>query len=265
MPNYEELLAGLQPVGKALKDASGAAVRLQKTLQKNLDTGNLTEAKKNLAALGDAIDQLSAAREQAESELDGFDTRAYFAGGAFTRQLLEACAEKGIDVKGEKGVYEMFPFKIRVLGDEERAGEVYMDRKKIPSCRPAYVAETVRAGQAKLYNAAFREAAFLAELAEGYETACLKSGARIGSTLALNKVYKCMAPMARSRKEYDLQAFAFDLARLYEAGPQAWVTKDGRRFDFGTSRDGSSGIRVLSKAGVESYISTLRMLHTQSE
>lgn len=261
MLNYEDLAASLLPTEKAMKDAASAAARLQKALQKNVDAGNLTEAKKNLSALDDAIVQLNAAVDEARSEIEGFDTQAYFADGTFTRQLLGACEERGIDVRGEKGVYEMFPFKIRVLGDEERQGEVYMDRKKIPSFRPAYVAETIRAGQAKLYNAAFKELPFMTELADAYEITCLKTGARIGSTQALNKIYKSMVPMARSRKEYDMQAFAFDLARLYETGPEAWVTKDGRRYTFGTSRDGASGIRVLSRSGVESYISTLRPLN----
>ena len=71
--------------------------------------------------------------------------------------------------------------------------------------------------------------------------------------------------MARARKDYDMQAFAFDLARLYEEGPDAWVTKNGAQYAFGTSRDGASGIRVLSRAGVESFISTLRSLNSGNE
>lgn len=265
MLNYEELLGRVQPVEKSIKDAAGAAARWQKALQKNVDTGNLAEAKKNLAAIAEAIVQLNAAAEQAREMIDGFDTQAYFANGDFTRQLLDACKDKGVDVRGEKGVYEMFPFKIRVVGDEERTGEVYMDRKRLPSIRPAYIAETIRSSQAKLYSANFKELPFMTELADAYETTCLKSGARIGSTQTLSKIYKSMAPMARSRKEYDIQAFAFDLARLYEAGPDAWVTKDGVRYTFGTSRDGASGIRVLSATGVESFISTLRPLNERGE
>ena len=60
-----------------------------------------------------------------------------------------------------------------------------------------------------------------------------------------------------AKKDYDAVAFAFDLARAYEKGPEAWVTKKGERFDLGTSRNGS-GYRVLSSTGVETFISTLR-------
>lgn len=260
MQNYEDLAAALQPMEKALKDSAGTVTRLQKAIQKNTETGNLTEARKNLTALGAAIEQLRARYQDIDGAVGGFDTGAYFASGDFTRQFLDACGERGMDVKGETGVYELFPFKVRIQGDEEHPGEIYMNRKKIPSVRPSYAAEVIRQGQAKLYSAPFRESEFMNELADAYETACLKSGARSGSTQALNKVYRCLAPTNRARREYDQQAYAFDLARLYEAGPEAWVTKDGVHFTFGTSRDGKSGVRVLSRSGVESFISTLRPL-----
>ena len=265
MLNYEDLFNTLQGMDKSLKDSAGAVARLQKAIQKNTETGNLAEVKKGLSALSEAVEQLKARAAAMDAEVNGFDTKAYFTEGDFTRQLLEACGEKGIDVKGEKGVYEMFPYKVRILSDEEHAGEVYIDRKKAPSCRPAYVAELIRAGQSKLYAAPFKAAAFMNELADAYEITCLRAGARIGSNQTLTKVYKSMVPMARARKDYDMQAFAVDLARLYEAGTEAWVTKNGVQYTFGTSRDGATGIRVLSRTGVECFISTLRPLNSAQE
>jgi hypothetical protein len=103
----------------------------------------------------------------------------------------------------------------------------------------------------------------MSELADAYELACLKSNARIGSTQSLDKIYKFLAPTARARKDYDKQAYAFDLARLYEKGTDAWISKSGKRYYFGTSRDGKSGIRVLSSSGVESFINTLKMVMEQ--
>ena len=262
MLNYEDLFRTLQALDKNLKDSSGAVVRLQKAIQKNTEIGNLAEIKKGLAALNAAVEELRSSAAAMETEVNGFDTKAYFTDGDFTRQLLEACAAQGIDVRGDKGIYEMFPFKVRVLSDGENPGEVYIDRKKAPSCRPAYVANLIKSNQTRLYAAPFKAAAFMNELADAYEITCLRAGARIGSTQALNKIYKNMVPMARARKEYDSQAFAFDLARLYEEGPDAWVDKSGAHYTFGTSRDGASGIRVLSRSGVESFISTLRLLNT---
>lgn len=264
MQNYEELFTAAQPVQKALKDAAASATRVQKNMQKSLDTGNLAEAKKNLAALKDISAALEGGIAEAESQLAAFDTRDYFVSGDFTRQLLDALAKQNLDVKGEKGVYEVFPFKVRVLGDEEHAEEIYLDRKKVYSYRPEYIADMIGRNRAKLYSASFNAMSFMNELADAYETARLRTDARKGSNIALAKVYKYMAPTARARKEYDAQAFAFDLARLYELGPDNWVTKSGDRFDFGTSRNGS-GYRVLSRTGLETYISTVRALQTAEE
>ena len=260
MQNYEELYGALQPLEKALKDSAVAVTKQQKAIQKNTETGNLAEVKKSLEAIAEAAKTLQEGIDAVRSEIDSFDTRAYFADGDFTKQLLEACAEKGVDVRGETGVYEMFPFKVRIIGDEEHDSEIWVNRKKLPSFRPSFVAESIHADQARLYNAKFNEQTFMTELADAYELACLKSNARTGSTQSLDKIYKFLAPTARARKDYDKQAYAFDLARLYEKGTDAWVSRTGRKYYFGTSRDGKSGIRVLSSSGVESFINTLKMI-----
>ena len=261
--NYEELYAELAELEKELKESVGTVTRLNKKLVKGMESGGLTDMKKDLQQFLNAADLLKERTAAFDEAVNAFDTKEYFKSGDFTEQLLKACAEKGIDVIGEKGVYEMFPYKVRVYGDDEHAEEVWINRKKAASFRPSAVAETIRAGQEKLYKANFNVLSFMTELADAYETTCLKSGSRPGSTIALTKIYKTMTPMARARKEYDMQAFSFDLARLYEAGPEAWVTKTGKTFTFGTSRDGKSGIRVLSRTGVESYITTLRPIATE--
>lgn len=265
MQNYEELYAALQPLERALKDSATSVTKHQKAIQKNTDTGNLAEVKKSLEALAEAAKALEERIAAVREEIGGFDTQSYFAEGDFTRQLLDACREREIDVRGETGVYEMFPFKVRIVGDEEHDGEVWINRRKLPSCRPSFVADLIRAEQTKLYNAKFNEVSFMTELAEAYETTCLKAGARIGSTQSLDKIYKCLTPTARARKDYDKQAYAFDLARLYEKGTDAWVSKTGNRYYFGTSRDGKSGIRVLSSTGVESFINTLRFVKQDAD
>ena len=266
MQNYETFFGDIQNASKAVKDASGLAVRQQKAIAKNLETGNLTDVRKTLAALLETVSLLKGQTEALQAQVDSFDVQEYFVSGDFTRQLLDQCGEKQIDVKGEKGVYEMFPYKVRVLGDDEHTGEVWLDRKKVQSCRPSFVAETIRAGQARLYAAKFNPVPFMNELAEAYEITCLRAGQRMGSSQPLAKIYKNMVLTAQGRKEYDMQAFAFDLARVYEMGPEAWKSEKFRTsYDFGTSRDGKTGIRVLSRGGTESYISTLNLINTVQE
>lgn len=258
--NYEELYEVLQKKEKDLKDSVNTVTRLNKRIVKETESGNLAEMRKDLEQILQAIDELKVNAAAVEETVSGFDAREYFASGDFARQLLQACEEREINVIGEKGVYEMFPYRIRIYGDDEHPEEVWINRKKISSVRPAEVADTVKKGQEKLYKAKFKETTFMTELAEAYDTTCLKNNSRNGATIALTKIYKTMVPMARSRREYDMQAFSFDLARLYELGTDYWISKDGRQFTFGTSRDGKSGIRVLSRTGVESFITNIRPL-----
>ena len=260
--NYEELYGSLTPLEKNLKESVAALTRSQKAIAKCTEEGNLTELGKNLSLISEAVAALSASAEAIGRELDGFNTLEYFKCGDFTRQLLEECAKEGIDVRGEKGVYEMFPYKVRIYGDDEHAQEVWINRKKQATFRPKALAAAIKTGQEKLYKNKFNEVSFMNELADAYDTACAKFAIRQGAQIMLTRLYKVMTPMARARKEYDLQAFAFDLAKLYELGPEKWITKSGRRFDFGTSRDGS-GIRVLSSTGVESYINTIRLMNAE--
>ena len=263
MQKYENLMETLKPLQKSIKDGAAATVSAQKKIAKDIETGNLTEARKLLEGLKEIATQLITQTEALEEGLNTFDVQDYYVSGDFTRQLLEACESRNIDVKGDKGVYEMFPYKIRVVGDAERTGEVWMDRKKVQSCRPAFVADLVKKGQDKLFAAKFDAGVFISELAEAYEVYCVRNGQRVGSAQKLTQIYKCLVPMARSRKEYDMQAFALDLSRAYAEGPDAWISKTtGKRYQFGTGREGS-GIRVLSSTGVESYITTFSLLNVE--
>ena len=95
----------------------------------------------------------------------------------------------------------MFPYKVRITGDEDHDGEVYINRKKFPSFRPSHVAAHIQTGREKLFKANFNKTAFMNELADAYETACLKSHARIGSTRGgLDKIYKAWLLPSRARK-----------------------------------------------------------------
>jgi hypothetical protein len=65
--------------------------------------------------------------------------------------------------------------------------------------------------------------------------------------------------MSRFRKDYDQQSFAFDLARLYLA--DEITLKDGRKFQFGPSRNNKKAIRILDSLGQERYLATIRFFN----
>ena len=260
--DYEELYASLTAASKEVQDCLRVADESLKKAQHGAGTGNLAELSKALEQLSQAAQQMTARAANVQEEVAAFDTKEYFQSGEFARQMVAACRAKGIDVKGEKGIYEMFPFKVRVIGDADHAQEVNVNRRRLPTFRPSYVATYIAREQARLNKEKFNLSGFMNELAEAYDLVCARDGIRPNNTVRLGKIYKILTPMSRARRDYDVQMFAYDLARLYQAGPEAWVAKDGRHFQFGTSQNATGGVRVLSTTGVETQLMNLRSVIT---
>jgi hypothetical protein len=251
--NYEELYAELTTVGKTLKDAVSVAQKNQKAAVKNIEIGNLKELDKNLDVLKKAIADQQEALAELITIADGFDRAAYFESGDFAEQMLSCCRKEGVDVHGEYPVYEMFPYKVRIDAENQ---DVYLDRKKVACMRPSSFVQQVKAGQEKLNREKFNALSFANELSSAYDLAVLKLKKKEDADIYLDSLYKFLVPMGRSRKEYDKQAFAFDVARLYT--DELEEIRDGRRFQFGPSRNNAKAIRILDSEGKEQYLATIR-------
>lgn len=253
--NYEEFYQKLQPQQKNVKDGLSSVQKLFKAVGREMEGGDVKSLARDLEAMTQVVSAVSEAIENMKTDVDGFDSREYFEGGEFVKQMLAACEEKGVDVRGEFPVYEMFPYRVKVDAENQ---DLYMDRKKVQCMRPQSFVDTIKAGQEKLNKAAFNAAAFAGELADAYDMAIVKQGRQKESDIYLTSLYKILAPMSRFRKEYDQQSFAFDIARLYISGIEE--TKGGRRFQFGPSRVGGKAIRILDMAGKEQFLATIRFM-----
>jgi hypothetical protein len=255
--NYEELFAAAKAVEKEMTERMKTEQRLAKGVQKSMEAGDLKSWMRDLLLLRQASDEYRDALSRMWGLAEGFDGKAYMESGDFAKQLLEACEEAELDVKGEFPVYEIFPYRVRVDAENQ---DVYVDRKKVQCLRPRGFARDLKAGRDKLMKVSFNAAAFAAELAAAYDTALLcqakgKPYAKDGDCY-LTSLYQYLAPMSRLRREYDKQSYAFDLARLYISGLEE--TKDGRRFQFGPSRNNSKAIRILDNDGIEQFLATVR-------
>lgn len=251
--NYEELYVEYQALSKDLKDKSSLVQRLQKAINKEIENGDLKSFDKDMELLQEACKEQSKILEAIRTLVGEFDRQAYFEGGEFAEQMLAYCADNGVDVKGEFPVYEMFPYRVRF--DMENL-DIYMDRKKVQCMRPLSLVQRIKTGQDKLMKASFNAAVFVNELAEAYDLSVLKQGKRPEADLYLSRLYKLLAPMGRFRRDYDQQSYAFDLARLYASDVKE--TKDGRRYEFGPSKNISQSIRILDQFGQEQYLATIR-------
>jgi len=156
-------------------------------------------------------------------------------------------------VTGDFPVFEMFPYKLRI----DPNMDIYLDRKKVPCLRPYTLVQVVKKGQEKLMKASFNANRFAAELAAAYDLALADLKKNKGTDQYLKKLYEYMVPMSRSRKDYDMQSYAFDLARLYAEG-SSFELKDGRKIQWGTSKDPKKAIRILDGYGNEQHLYTIR-------
>lgn len=256
--NYEDFYQDMQPQEKSIKDGIASLQRISRTVHKELEAGDIKSIAKDLSSMIETTAALSSALKDAADTVENFDTAAYFASGDFADQILDICKEKGVDVRGDFPVYEMFPYRIKLDLENQ---DVYLDRKKVQCMRPASFIDTVKKGQEKLNKVSFNALTFAGELASAYDLAILKLAKRPGADIYLTSLYKYLAPMGRFRKEYDQQSFAFDLARLYTSGEE--MTKNGRRFQFGPSRDNKKAIRILDKEGKEQYLATIRFINEE--
>lgn len=251
--DYEELLNEITPLEKKIKESLALAQKQQKTVCKDGENGDIRALRKDIQTLSDTLAATVSAIGQLQTAAEDFNIAEYFVSGEFERQMLDLCARENVNVKGESPVYEMFPYRVKIDIENQ---DIYVDKKKVQCVRPNGFVSTIKAGKAKLDKASFNPEAFASELADAYDLTLLKSGKKAASDLYLLDLYKTMTPMSRSRKEYDLQSFAYDIARLYSSG--VTETKTGRQFQMGPGRNNSKAVRILDINGKESYQSVIR-------
>ncbi|HPY12510.1 MAG TPA: hypothetical protein PLH14_08265 [Sphaerochaeta sp.] len=251
--DYESLYREYQYIEKNLKDQIKGLAKLQKSIAKGMESGELAKSRSDLSQLQSINETTRESIDGLKGVLLGFDSREYIESGLFASQLLQQCREAGIDVIGDFPVYEMFPYRVRISVEEEA---VYLDRKKYALLRPKSLVALIKSSQEKLYKASFNAASFANELAAAYDLAELSNPKKAGGDVYLTTLYKFLVPMARSRKEYDQQSFAFDIARLFDS--EEVELKGGRRYQFGPSRNNNKALRILDREGREHYLATIR-------
>ncbi|MFZ3131208.1 MAG: hypothetical protein WA125_08945 [Desulfosporosinus sp.] len=262
MKDYEDLYKQMLSVEKELKDKINNQQKLFKSMSKNMEKGDLKSWTRDRASMLAFLKEQETLMEEMQKQVDEFGIRQYVENGDFDEQLLAYCDRLQVDVKGDYPTYEMFPFRVRI--DTENL-DLYLDRKRVQCLRPLAFVQDVKASRDKLLKAAFDPKGFVKELAAAYDLKLLKQNPgktpiSTGGDIYLRSLYTILTPMRRFRKDYDLQSFAFDLARLYATGLR--ICEDGRQFQFGPSRNINKAIRILDQDGREQYLATIRFFGT---
>jgi hypothetical protein len=255
--DYEVLYLEYAAVADKLKTQLAQQQKLLKRINKSMEFGDIKSAGKDIDSLSaSSLESAGTIREIAAVH-DGADMSSYLNSGDFALQLVEACRSRGIDIIGDDNNYEIFPYRLRIMAADE---DVLINGKKAPGLRPAAVADFLEKGRAKLLAANFNADKFAAELAAAYDIAIV-SGSRgkksaPDADVYLNTLYKYLVPMARFRRDYGAQSFAFDIARLYST--ENIALSDGRKIQFGPSRNNNRAVRILDTYGQEFFIATVR-------
>lgn len=255
--NYEDFYDEINLNLKATKDAINDACKFYKNLSKDLESGDLKDIRKSIDVYKDNIKKQKSNLAVLEDIVNGFDEVEYFNSGDFAKQLLKICEDEKINVYGNAPVFEIFPYRVKI--DDENQ-DLYIDRKKYSCMRPNAFVQTLKNGLEKLNKASFNSASFLEELYNAYQLTSLKQNKKNNADLLLNNIYKVMVPMARCRKEYDQQSFAFDIARLYRAqlNGEIETTKNGASFQFGPSKNINQAIRILDGNNKEVFLASIK-------
>lgn len=255
--NYEDIYEEISSNLKDTKDAVNGATKFFKSLNKDLESGDIKDLKKSIEAYKENIENQQNCLNTIEMIIDSFDEVEYFNNGDFSKQLFKLCKTEGVDVYGKAPVFEVFPYRVKIDNENQ---DLYLDRKKVSCMRPTAFVQILKTGLEKLNKANFNSSAFLEELYNAYQLALLKQNKKNNADLLLNNIYKIMVPMARSRKEYDQQSFAFDIARLYQAqlNGEVETTKSGASFQFGPSKNINQAIRILDKNNNEVFLATIK-------
>jgi hypothetical protein len=256
--DYEALHRHYSALASAANSLFANALKSFRRMSANIDKGNLKDGVKEAAALGDAFAALQGALGGLRGVVSGFDQSEYFDTGEFTKQFIEACASEGLDMTGGNNVFEIFPYRIRIDAENR---DVIIDRKKAACVRPSRLAADIKKNREKLYASKFNPMQFALELAAAYDTALLysakgKTAYAADRDILLDDIYKYLAPMQRFKNDYDKKAYAFDLARLKPLEPVD--IGDGRKWEFGPSKEIKKALRITDKDGKEYFLSVIR-------
>jgi hypothetical protein len=253
--DYEDFYQPFKLKEKSVKETLKRQQASFQSITRKAEKGDLKGIVKDIATMEAYISEQVALLQEMREMAGEFDLGAYMENGDYAKQMLLYCESMGVNVTEDHPLYEVFPFKVKI--DEENQ-EININRSKLQCARPQYIAANLKQRIAKLMKTNFNASAFLEELASAYDMlAENKRKENAGSRnpdLFLRDIHRCMVPMQRFRREYDIQSFAFDLSRLFASDLE--FTKDGRQFSFGTAR--TQQIRILDKNGKEGFVNQIR-------
>lgn len=237
--SLEEALAALErDTDRALRALTDAA-KQAKRLKAAAATGQLRDVQQGVEAVGRLAESAASAAADMHKGWR-FDASAYFASGAYTKELLAAAADVGLRAVESDERILSYPSIVQISPGDTT---VVIDKRKERRVRPSAVVARLVELQQK--PPTFKPEAFLETLAAAYDLVAPRPGA----TVKLMKVYGVLTLLPGSKTEYTKPEFARDLYLLDQS--RKTTTRGGRVMSLPASaltRD-SGVLTTVAKGG----------------
>ncbi len=238
----------LQEDFKSLNNAHRSMVNVVRRVKTAGDEGNLEALQQAVDRYGELLDRQQETLLGLMEKLPSFNLPSYLQ-EEFHRGFMDALAAESLAVEAEYPVYEVLPYKVRVLPEKEM---VTIDDRVYRNLRPVVLARHLKKSIDRLNAASFDTQRFLQSLAAAYDTEMSKQIAKTKIDVSeqevlLKDVYNILTPLSRQKRDYPAQLFAFDLHRVLKSG---WMNApDGRRLWLGNVRNNRQALVVLDAQG----------------
>ena len=232
-----------------LKSATELA-KLARALQKAAKEGNVGAIKRTASRLDDALDAL---RQEVANAVatwpfeDGGE--ADYLRERYAVELRSVATEKGLAIHERDGNLIAYPSIVRILAGEQRVG---IDKKKVSTLRPSYLAEMLVSNQKK--QPRFRSDLFLESLYKVYRQFAEPGDLLKEPVMPLARIYEIFTSLPGSSREYDKTEFARSLYFLESNGPSH--TRSGARVAFPSSTGTRSARGTFPFVGPDGQVIT---------
>jgi hypothetical protein len=236
-------LAGVERDAEAALRALAAAVRETRRAKAAATVGSTRDLQQSLDAAVRLADQAALAVRDLR---DGwqFDVAEWFESGEYTKELLAAAAEAGLQAFESDQRILSYPAIVEISAGDTT---VVVDRRKERRVRPSVVVGYLARLQQR--PPTFKPKAFIEALAAAYDLVVGAKGVRTGAPVRLAEVHNVLTLLPGSARDYTRAEFARDLYLLDQSG--VVDAKDGRRLSLPASAltRGSGVLTTVTRSG----------------
>lgn len=229
MDNFEQAFNDTEKAADLTLKSATALVKLARRLQKAAKDGNINGIRRACSSLENALGSLKqTVANTVETWPFKDDEEEAYLEEDYTNELCRVAAEKGLVIRERDGLLISHPSIVHILPGDRA---VRIDRKKVVTLRPSYLAGLLKENQKKPRR--FRPEAFLEALHKRYLSSAKAYPPTLdgrGPVVPLAPIYEEFTSLPGIKREYSKMDFARDLYLLEDEGPRS--TRTGARISF---------------------------------